>query len=510
MTYTAQALCVFAVGVALVLGGCASPASQPLRQLVEQGTVLRGVTVVDTHDGTLWRDMAIVIHGPRIAAVLPDRQVDVGSGAMTIDGRGRYVVPGYLDMHVHTLPMAAQGQAPWSMLVAHGVTGVREMAGSLSFAREARALNAERAAGRLLAPEIVQIPGDLMLGVTSPALARVMVREQKEAGVDFVKVISTDRDTMLATLDAARQHGLTVAGHLSPLAFTAQEAAAAGWHAVEHLGAGMGMLLECSHRAEDVRAAVARGEGARPGLEPLSVVSPLLFRGLDAPLFQRVMDTVDESRCDAMVRATVAAGLWQVPTLIRLRTMAFSAHARHRASRELAYVDKTRRALWEQLAQRYEQTVPRAAAASFEQFYAAQQGLLRRLHRHGAKLMAGSDLGGIWVVPGVGLHEEFAELAQAGLSPLAVLQSTTLNPARFLNREATLGSVAAGKQADLVLLNANPLANVANLSAIAGVVLNGRYLARDELDAMKQRVRVAYEQAIVGDMASVIDPGHMH
>ena len=125
-----------------------------------------------------------------------------------------------------------------------------------------------------------------------------------------------------------------------------------------------------------------------------------------------------------------------------------------------------------------------------------------------AKIMTGTDLGGIWIIPGFSLHQEFRELSNAGFTPLEILQATTLNGARFLNRESTMGTVEVNKNADLVLLDANPVLNVANLSKIAGVFNAGKYFSKSDLDALKAGVAGANAVAPMRDVSTVLDPSH--
>jgi imidazolonepropionase-like amidohydrolase len=132
------------------------------------------------------------------------------------------------------------------------------------------------------------------------------------------------------------------------------------------------------------------------------------------------------------------------------------------------------------------------------------------MKRSGVKMLAGSDLGGIWVIPGVSLHQEFRELAASGLSPLEVLQTTTLNAAEFLRREATMGSVEAGKNADLVLLDANPIDDVANLGKISAVISRGKYFSRAALEMMKSEVAEALSKQPVRSLNTVLDTAHLH
>lgn len=475
---------------AIALGGgllaaCAGP-RDPVVAVASSGTVIRNVTVVDTRDGAMHPGQTLLLDGAKIVRIVSGT-VGVEGTARAIDGNGKFVVPGYLDMHTHALLTATRPSAvAWPMLVANGVTGIREMAGSAQLIQLARAINADSAGGRLTAPEILAVPGDILAAPLTPEQAVQRVRQQKQMGADFIKIAGGNHDGTLAVIDEARAQGLTVSGHV-PLALPAACAADAGWRSIEHLGAGLGMVLDCSTAEDTVRGALLHGDGAPPpppAALPLAIVSPLLFRAADAPFFQQAMDGYSAAKCTALARRFGQRGTWQVPTLIRLRTSAFSMAPLYRNDPALAHVDKDTRALWERLAHQYESTVPASAAATFQRYYSQQKQVVGLLARNGVKLMAGSDLGGIWVIPGISLHQEFEELAEAGLTPLQILQMTTLNGAAFLRREAEMGTVEAGKNADLVLLSENPLADVRNLSRISAVVLKGRYLDRKALDAL--------------------------
>jgi imidazolonepropionase-like amidohydrolase len=470
---------------ASLLAACAAP-QEPMA-VASSGTVIRNVTVVDTRDGVLLPGQTLLLDGGKIVRIVSGA-VRVEGTAREIDASGKFVVPGYLDMHTHALLTASKPAAvAWPMLVANGITGVREMAGSAQLIQLAHALNADSAAGKLTAPEILAVPGDILAAPLTPEQAVQRVRQQKQMGADFIKVAGGNHDGTLAVLDEAHIQGLTVSGHM-PLALQAATAADAGWRAIEHLGSGLGMVLGCSTAEDAVRSALLHGEGAAPpppAAMPLAIVSPMLFRAADAPFYQKAMDGYSEEKCTALARRFAQRGTWQVPTLIRLRTAAFSTAPQYREDPALVHVDKDTRALWERLARQYETTVPTPAAATFQRYYGLQRQLVGLLARNGVKMMAGSDLGGIWVIPGVSLHQEFGELAAAGLTPLQILQMTTLNGAEFLHREAEMGTVEAGKNADLVLLSANPLADVSNLSRISAVVLKGRYLDQKALDALK-------------------------
>lgn len=469
------------------LAGCATQQSQT----VTQGTVIRNATVVNTRDGSLSRNMAVILANGKIVRIEASDRVRIGGSAIEVDAAGKYLVPGFLDMHTHTMPAADSPAAPWPLLIAHGITGVREMAGSPALIARSRQLNADSAAGRVVAPEVLQMPGTLLVGVGTAEQGVQQVRQQKAMGADFVKLVSASRDGALAVLAEAKAQQLTVAGHLPP-GLGAAVAADAGWHSVEHLGSGMGILLDCAADGEQTRAALMRGEGAPPVFTPSFITSPMLFRERDAPFYQRVMDNYSADKCRSLAQTFVRDGTWHVPTLNRLRTSEFSNDPLYRRDPNLAWVDKGTRAQWEQLAAQYDAKLPASAQATFRSYYGLQQKAVKLLKNSGVKMLAGSDYGGIWGIAGYSLHQEFRELAAAGLTPLDILQMTTLNGAQFLHREDSMGTVEAGKNADLVLLDANPVADAANLDGIAGVFLKGRYFPRPDLERMKREVAQAW------------------
>ena len=510
----APALVTLAALAASPLAGCAlrNPAADASLIDVAQGTLIDNITVVDTRNGTMSPGMTLVLDQGRITRILPThplRPLTAAPGVTRVDGSGQFVVPGYLDMHTHAMPAPGQAQSHWPVLLAHGVTGVREMSGSPAQIERARQLNADSTAGRIDAPEVLQMPADLIAGNPPEAAVVALVGQHQAAGADFIKLINANRGATLALINEASRRGLGVAGHL-PVAISASDASLAGMRAMEHLGSGLGILLDCAADEAAIRRTMLSGGAARPPFPPTFVISPTLYRAVEAPLYQRMLDSQDAAKCQAVTQLLARQQTWQVPTLLRLKTMATSSDAAWRNDPNLAYVDKTTRALWQSLADQYAAQVPAAAAATFRAHFTANQQLTGLMHKNGVKLLAGSDLGGIWVIPGASLHQEFAELAAAGLSPLQVLQSTTLNGAEFLGRQASMGTVEVGKNADLVLLDANPLASVVNLGRISGLVLKGRYIARAQLDAMKQGAAQAYAAQALQPLHSALDPTHQH
>lgn len=502
--------------LSLLLAGCSLKQHAGPTIEVSEGLVIRNVSVVDTYNGAVSPGRAIVIRNGVIQQIVATGAVRAGAAAQEVDGRGGYVVPGYVDMHAHAVlpPAAAHAAAPqsghdhapqaaaakdaqqnyWRLMIANGVTGFREMSGSAQLIRLSHEFNAASKAGKIDAPEVLQVPGDLYVGQVPAAGAAAFVRAQADAGADFFKLLAGPRDGVLAALQEASRRGMTVAGHL-PDSITAREAVDGGWDAIEHMGAGWGFALDCADAAPAIRERLASRPPGAPQMTPQFLLNPILYTGnAVAPVYRTILASYNEGKCRQLAQLFRERNVWHVPTLIRIRTMHHGGDAVYRNDQNLEYLDPKSRATWKAMGAEFEASIPAETSAVLRSMYAKQAELAGMLQREGVGILAGSDLGGIWILPGFGLHQEFRELAKAGFTPLQVLQATTLNAARFLGREATMGSVAAGKEADLVLLDANPIDHVGNLDRIAGVVLNGKYFSQDALDAMKARVTADYAE----------------
>ena len=301
------------------------------------------------------------------------------------------------------------------------------------------------------------------------------MQKQKAYGAGFIKTVRSTRDAALAFLAEAKKQGMTVAGHLSPT-LNAKESSDAGWKAIEHLGGTPQILLDCSANEDTLRASLLAGT---PTIQ----------------LRQPILDSYDDAKCQALAKTFAKNDTWHVPTLIRVRAGLATDDPQYSNDMNLIYVSKTTRGIWAGAAAAYTRTNDATAAATLRRYYDKLQTLPKLLKQNGVKLLAGSDLAppaAVWIIPGFSLHQEFALLAAGGLSPLDILQMTTLNGAEFLGRQATMGTVEEGKNADLVLLDANPVADAANLDKISAVFLRGKYFSKAALDKLKSDVAQAY------------------
>ena len=334
---------------------------------------------------------------------------------------------------------------------------------------------------------------------------------QKAQGADFIKTLIGRPDVLEATIEAATAAGLRVSGHLPELE-RPQDAARKGMASIEHLGGGVGLLLTASADEEAIRTEIAN---IPPGPPPSGPPPPgYLARFLANPLafapegeFERtarIVASYDAAKAEALAEVLRDEGTWQVPTLVRLRTIELGASDEYRADPLLtAYATPEQLALWREVSGIFEARTTPEDRATLEGLYAAHESITRVLAGAGVPMMTGSDYGGGWLLPGFSLHQEFALLSQAGLTPLQVLQGTTLNPAAYLGRTDEMGNVRAGMLADLVLLRDDPLADVGNLAAIDGVFKSGAFYSRDDL---RNLMRLA-DGSVPGDPSPVPVPG---
>ena len=503
-----KSICTFALAAGLA--ALASCGTAPKTE-VSSGTLILNATIVDTRTGALSTGRAVVIQQGKITQILDRKSVTAGSAVRVVDGSGKYLVPGYLDMHVHSVPPVFGPSAALTLLLANGVTGVRHMSGGPEFVQSAKQFNAARAAGTQDVPEVVAMAGPVLAGIRTPADGIAAVQGTKAMGADFVKVVNASPPALKAILGEAKVEGMTVSGHL--MAGISVVDAAGSYRSIEHLGANPAPVqMDCSDQQADIRAALLAGKGTPPSaaLTPTFVISPFLYGAGDAPFEQQMMDTYNPVTCEKLAKTIIAKGVWQVPTLIRLHTMLQSDNPEFMTDPNLKYVDPTLKALWTRLGNQFTVMQPASAATTYRNVYGSYVNMLRVLRNTGgaATTLTGSDTGGIWVIPGFSLHQEFGELARAGFTPLEILQATTINGARFLNRESTMGTVEVNKNADLVLLDENPLADAANLSKIAGVVNAGKYFTKADLDAMKASIAAIVAKTEMRAESDVIDKSH--
>jgi len=446
-------------------------------------TIIVHVTIIDATTRTPRTEQTVVLSGNRIESVGLAGSVRPAKNDTIIDGRAIYLIPGLWDMHVHIAGVNADPlwskQTLLPLLLANGVTGIRDMGGDLE---ALLAWKRSIASGELLGPHIFCAgPWLAAAGKKSPEQwpvasadeARAAVRELKQRGADFIKIISLpSRDTFFAVADEAKKQRIPFVGHLPPEVSPA-EASAAGMRSIEHLFCS-NMAVAFSSKEEELRRRLLAVEGPNSG-ETL------------AEIVREAAATYRPEKAEALAQLFSKNGTSITPTLASLQ---ITAHPESWRADDpgLGYIPAALAADWRD-AIHDEKAARRATRLARET--AVDWKLTSELHHHGAQLLLGSDSLDPFVFPGDSLHQELAEFVRAGFTPLEALQAATLGAARFLGNENLYGTVEKGKIADMVLLDANPLDDIANTRRISAVVFSGRYLDRKALDLLLGHAREA-------------------
>ena len=461
----------------------------------EDGLVLSGVTVVDTRTGNLTTNRAVQIVRGKIQRIVPAGTALSGE---VIDAAGKFLIPGFLDMHTHVLQQEHAIEASSALLLAHGVTGIRQMAGTTEMLRKRR--DGTLSLGEH-APELLTLCGEILtpLNAGTPEAGVAEVKRQKAEGTDFIKTIFVSPKTFFATLEEANRQGLPYDGHMSP-GVSLTKASKHGMAAIEHLGPTELTLISTSTKEWLINLILRFKPPPSPDLSPnamekagrIMIANPILGRLNTDPdaltKTKRLIDSYSDSKARKLSATFVQHGTWQCPTLIRDATMRLGDDPKYTQSSALRYVDASKRTFWDSVAKMFSQKVSASGRDTLKRLGEMELKLTRTYDECGVKMMTGTDFGGGWVIPGVSLHQEFDLLEQAGLTPLRVLQMTTLRGAEFLKRESTMGTVEEGKNANLVLLDSNPVESIGNLHQVHAVIRAGAFYPKQALEEIKEQV----------------------
>jgi imidazolonepropionase-like amidohydrolase len=458
---------------------------------------LRGVTVVDVMDGSLRTEQTVLVTGNRITAVGPVDTIGVSDHAEVIDAAGGFLIPGLWDMHVHSVANVALDRVVSSvaamdwhfpLFLAWGVTGVRNMNDGTGDVRLelTNSLKRRLSTGDLHGPRFLangpSIDGDPPLGSNSAVVrtaqeARAAVDTLVDNGADFIKVYENlSREAYFAIMDQAQRRGIPVDGHV-PFRVTPQEAAGAGQRTFEHV---LAMAAGCSTSAAAERERFARVLSPLAGSPALEGLTPMTLFHHERALY----DSRDPAACTTTIEAYLRNGVAETPNVVAYRNVV-NAKEMFSDTNHMRLVPPIIRRNWEGMLDtelyREMQSVLRPLVPLYSEN-------ARLLNEAGVLLLAGTDVGIPALIPGISLHEELELLVEAGLTPLEALRTATLNPARMLGQAGSLGSIEVGKLADLVLLDANPLADIRNTQRIRAVLADGRVYRRADLDRLLAEV----------------------
>jgi imidazolonepropionase-like amidohydrolase len=438
--------------------------------------IIQGGSVIDTRTGKAMENQTVVIEGDRITRVAPAKEVAVPSDARVVDARGRWIVPGLIDMHVHR---AGQPDlVPFALYVANGVTSIRDMGGNLTLLRLARN---EVESGKRLGTRLFFL-GPLLDGdppmappiaiiVDTPARAISTVNFLVDQGVDAIKIYNGISAPILEVIvRTARLRNVPVVGHV-PRALTVSRAVETGMQGLEH------SII----RAADLEA---WGLLTREELDRINASKSVTVR--EAMVWRHI--DLKSPHIAKLIAQLAAAKTVLDPTLSIDEydsLFLYPAQASHPNNRFLrqSIVD-------EALGPEHQIfKVPRDLEADARSGVEKWRAFVGMCHHAGVKIVAGTDGPGIGdLTPGFGLHRELELLVKAGLTPSDALRAATFDAAAALGHEKDLGVIAEGKLADLVMVRADPRLSIANMAQIEAVVLRGQFLDRTRLNTMLDEV----------------------
>jgi hypothetical protein len=425
---------------------------------------LKHINIIDIENGNVKKDQTVCVEGKRIksisSGILKDNIYPV------YDCTGKFLIPGLWDMHIHDGGDSATRFEYIPLFLANGVTGVRDMWGSEEMLKLRDDIKDEKFVGPRMIVGSPIIDGvnpfyKRSLSAKTEREGRDYVDSLSDAGYDFIKIYNFLREPVyLAITDECKKKRIPLGGHL-PIEIGLEEALDAGQRSFEHnlninrylTGREKELLIWSHHYLDTI--------GFAHNIKFIIHNEPLDISQKDFFLSDSIMHKMIENR--------VAI----VPTLIAAQGKSVKVEELAKRTKGLEYLSQDIVDSWMQtptsLPIQFEQT--RGEAAKF-------------LINKGILILAGTDVNNPFCVPGFGLQQELINLHNAGLSNLQVLQTATINPAKFLYREKELGTVAVGKLADLLILDDNPLLDISNTQKIYAVIVNGKYLSKSDLTNM--------------------------
>ncbi len=435
---------IWALSVVLLL------LSGQLGQAAEAVLVIQDVSLFDAVSGVVMPNRTIVMRGPRIEAIgTPEKPAMIPEGAVILNGKGKYAIPGLIDAHVHLVHRLnfahMTGDEVLPLFLANGVTSVRDTGDEIV----AQTLVARYAdAHPEICPHVFRASGlidgtppihrDIGIGITDPAQIPALVDDMAAWGVTTLKIYAgTARPVGRKVIEEGHRRGLIVTGHLS--AYTAQDAVVDGIDCLEHIWSVFDFSIP-----PDVRK---------------------------QPDHRSTLD-LENPQCRALVAMLARRKTLVDPTLTVFRNMLLLSDLEEvHGHADVERMPQRLRESWHKF--RQGQGLARSTRDRRSQEFQKYKDLTGILHRAGVPLLAGTDSPEPYCPPGFALHQELELLVESGLSPAAALQAATIHNARSLNQGDHLGSLAPGKQADLVLLTADPTADIRNTRKIERVIHRG-------------------------------------
>jgi imidazolonepropionase-like amidohydrolase len=446
---------------------------------------IRDVTIVDVEHGTLLSHRTVFIEDGAVTSVIGSKGAQAKLGADVLDGRGKFLIPGLWDMHTHI----SHTDVDFPLYIANGVLGIRNMGGVQD---EVFAWQKKLKDGTLLGP-LAFVSGPILDGPNGPVQpasygvrignaeeGRVEVDTLKSRGADFVKVYDgLSREAYFSIAAEANKVGLPFAGHV-PSEVTILEAVQAGQRSIEHGIEQRGDSTAEQELIDRRRTQDFMAEAMKTG--NYTLIPEGIAR--DGNIW---LKNFSQKRADALYRTLARRGTYLCPTLVTERWVAYGDELASKPDSRQRFIDPKVLVYWQPSMNMLTKYRTPAYIVWTKVRYAKALQQIPKQQALGVQLLAGTDLTVPYIYPGSSVHDEIRLMASAGLTNLQALQTATTHPVQFFGLQKSLGSVEAGKRAEFVLLDGNPLADLDNLDHIQAVITHGRVLRKAELEALTLR-----------------------
>ena len=432
----------------LAIAALTLAASYGVRAQSGQPVVFVGVNVIPMDRDSVLRDQLVVVEDGRIVGLGSKGSVRVPANATQIEGQGKYLIPAIAEMHAHIPGGNAPDAEIERTLFLYAANGVATIRGMLGDPRHLQ-FRERVAKGELFSPRIYT-SGPSLNGnsVPSKEAAVQAVASQKAAGYDLLKIHpGLERDVFDALAAKARELKIDFAGHV-PLAVGLHRALEARYRSIDHLDGYVEAMSKTPMQSQ--------------------------FFGIN------LITEVDENRIPALVEETKKAGTWMVPTQVLFENLLSDEDPEQMAKRPEMKYQQPQGAIQKWIAQK-QNFLAKIPGPDRAKFIALRRKLIKSLYDGGVPFALGSDAPQFWNVPGFAAHRELQALVASGLTPYQALRTGTVDVARYFGTKDT-GAIANGHRANLILLDGNPLEQIENTMKIAGVMLGGRWMGREDLD----------------------------
>ena len=452
---------------------------------------IENVSVIHPENGLI-ENQTVIVSGEKILKVISSKELMLSPENNIIDGKGKYLMPGLWDAHIHFAYMEDFAPSMFDLFLGYGITSVRDTGGKMDFVKMwkdkalADPMNAPRVmmAGPLLdgMPNVYDGSAPnrppLSVGLGSTEATINMVNMLDSLGVDLLKayeMLTPEQFVLIAKM--AKEKGLKVTGHV-PLSMDVISASNAGLNSMEHM---RNLELSCASNSDELlqeRLRLLEAEKDSAG--------GILRSKIHALQREMAVKNYDENKANEVLAVLAKNQTWQIPTLA-LSTFLTNRHFENADWKEsITYIPEAIEQDWKKSVATLEKT---PVTPFREQYSKWSLNMVKKIHESKIGIMAGTDCPIALLTPGQSLHEELAMLVQSGLTPLEAIKTATMNPAEYFNLQNELGLVQEGMLADLILLDANPIENIANTKSINAVVKNGKYFDKNELNTILKRAR---------------------